>query len=115
MTRSTAATRYRGIIGNRTNSFTYRTLQLECILFNLGVGTLKNIDVRRAITHAIDKSRLITAVYQDVAIATDTIAMPGSFLYNDNTQVYHYNLQLSNQLLDQAGWHHHSPRRLHSA
>ena len=74
------------------------------LLFNNYAAIFRNVDFRRALSHAIDKSRLATAVYQNIATTTDTLAMPGSYLYNSGTQVYYYNLQTANRLLDGLGY-----------
>ena len=103
MTRSLSATRYRGVIGSAINSYDYGTQQLECLLFNNYAAIFRNADFRRALCHAIDKSRLATAVYQNIATTTDNLVMPGSYLYNKSTEVskaYFYDPQLANSLLN---------------
>lgn len=104
-TRSTSAVRYRGVVSNRINSYDYSTRQLECLLINNGVSRLSDVRMRQAIAHAINKSRLMTSVYQGVVTQTDTLQRPGSWLYNDSTTVYGYNPERANQLLDELGWH----------
>ncbi|HML45117.1 MAG TPA: ABC transporter substrate-binding protein, partial [Clostridia bacterium] len=104
MTRSLTATRYRGIIGSTINSYDYTTQQLECLLFNNYASIFHSAEFRQALCHAIDKSRLATGLYQNIATTTDTLAMPGSYLYNSGTQVYYYNVQAANRLLDGLGY-----------
>lgn len=107
MTRSTAAIRYRGTVTSRTNAYDYSTRQLEVLMYNNQVSKLKDVRMRQAICHAINKSRLLLSVYQGVATATDTLQAPGGWLYNDDTAsypVYGYNVERANQLLDEMGW-----------
>lgn len=104
MTRSISAVRYRGTVSSRTNSYDYSTRQLECLVYNTYAGKLSDARMRQAIAYAINRSRLMTTVYQGVATATDTIQHPSSWLYNGSTTVYNYNVELANQLLDELGW-----------
>lgn len=104
MTRSTAAVRYRGVVSNRINSYDYSTRQLECLMINNGVSKLSDVRMRQAIAYAINKSRLMTSVYQGVVTQTDTLQRPGSWLYNDETTTYGYNPERAAQLLDELGW-----------
>lgn len=108
MTRSPAAVRYRGTLTERINSYTFSTRQLECLLMNY-TGILKgenNVEMRKAIAYAIDRSRLITNVYQNIVTATDTIQSSGSWLYNDGGDVvkYPYRPEESNRILDSLGY-----------
>jgi peptide/nickel transport system substrate-binding protein len=103
-TRSQQATRYRGIIGSTVTSMQYSTRQLELLLFNNSASKLKDVEMRRAISHAIDRGRLASSVYQNVVTATDTLAMPGSSLYNSNAPAYYYNPDYANRLLDALGY-----------
>lgn len=104
MTRALTATRYRGVIGSPVNSYDFSTRQLECLLFNNYASIFRSVDFRRALCHAIDKNRLATTVYQSITTSTDTLAMPGTYLYNTGTQVYEYNVAKANQLLDELGY-----------
>lgn len=103
-TRSLQATRYRGIIGSAVTSLQYSTRQLELLLFNNGASKLKTPSVRQAICHAIDKGRLAAAVYQNVVSPTDTIAAPGTWLYNSSAASYGYNPERASRLLESEGW-----------
>lgn len=103
-TRSLSATRYRGILSSEITSLQYSTRQLEMVLFNNSSKRLKEVDMRRAVSAAIDKGRIAATVYQNVVSATDTIVMPGTYLYNDDAQKYYYNPEHSNKLLDAMGY-----------
>lgn len=108
-TRSTTAVRYRGVVSNRINSYDYGTRQLECLMINNGVSRLSDQRMRRAIMSAINKSRLVTSVYQGIVTTTDTLQVPGTWLYNDPERLsdgyrYGYDPDRANALLDELGW-----------
>ena len=108
-TRSTTAVRYRGVISNRINSYDYGTRQLECLMINNGASKLNDQKMRRAIMSAINKSRLVTSVYQGIVTTTDTLQIPGTWLYKDPERLsdgyrYGYDPDRANALLDELGW-----------
>lgn len=109
MTRSAAALRYRGTLSSRTNAYTYATRQLECLLINNYGSTLANQDMRAAILRAINKTQLMTSVYQSNVGTTYTLQSPSSWLYNEEaekayTRSYSYDPAESAKLLDSLGW-----------
>lgn len=104
MTRSTDAIRYRGTASSRISSYDYATRQLECLMINNYVSALRDVRMRKAIIYAIDKSRLVNGVYQDMVTRTDTLQSPASWLYNGNAFTYGYNVDAANALLDDLGW-----------
>ena len=103
MTRSTSALRYRGTISSRVNVYDYATRQLECLMMS-NAKQLATLEMRQAVVYAIDKSRLITGVYQDMVTTTDTLESPASWLYNESTVRYEYNPQRAIELLEGLGW-----------
>ncbi len=106
MTRSVSAVRYRGTVTSRTNSYDYCTQQLECLLFNTYASRLSDVRMRQAIAYAINRSRLMTSVYQGVATMANTIVHPSSWLYYEDgdVMVYAHNQERANALLDELGW-----------
>ncbi|MDR0929041.1 MAG: ABC transporter substrate-binding protein [Oscillospiraceae bacterium] len=107
MTRSTSALRYRGTLNTLSNAYDYSTRQLECLLINLGVTQydLDDLKMRQAVSHAIDRSRLITAVYQGMVTAADSLQPPGFFLsYEGSMPSYNYSITAANAILDELGW-----------
>ncbi len=107
MTRDISGIRYRGMINNRANSYDFSTRQLEVLLMNnydKASNPLRDLEMRRAIMQAIDKSRLETNVYQNVVASTDTLQSRASWLYNGNTKPPEYNPELAAAALDKLGW-----------
>ncbi|MDR2657214.1 MAG: ABC transporter substrate-binding protein [Oscillospiraceae bacterium] len=104
MTRSLQATRYRGVIGSTVTSLDYITRQLEVLMYNNSATVLKTPEMRQALSHAIDRSRIAQMVYQNVVTITDTIAMPTSSIYNADAKTYAYNPDAANRMLDALGY-----------
>lgn len=111
MTRNPSAVRYRGTLSSRINTYDYATRQIEVLQFNLARkslgGTQDEPDdkLRKAICHAIDKSRLIQNVYQNMVTHTDTLLSPGAIdLYTDRVTTYEYNPEKAIALLEELEW-----------
>lgn len=101
-TRSIAAAQYKS--GTNALSISYRTNQLEILAMNNSAKELTK-DVRLAIRYAIDPDKIITSVYSNMAVATDTPMMPGTWMYNDSLSSYFaYNPTEARRLLTEAGW-----------
>lgn len=103
MTRSPTATRYRGTLSSRTNSYSFSTRQLECLLMMNARG-LNDPEMRKAIAYAINKDRLMINVYQNVVTGTDTIQSRSSYLYSAPDQPYSYSPEKASAILDSLGW-----------
>lgn len=107
MTRSINASRYSGSL----NSFSLsaRTRQLEVMLMNRSYKYLKSDEngknlVREAISYAINRSELISSVYQGMATIAYTPVPAGTWLSNESTIRDVYDPLMAESLLDQAGW-----------
>ena len=74
------------------------------LMMNLDKAPYKDVRVRRAITHAIDRQFVIAkANYGLSKIATGPISSDIAWAYNPDTRQYPYNVATANQLLDEAG------------
>ncbi|MDR3051362.1 MAG: peptide ABC transporter substrate-binding protein [Oscillospiraceae bacterium] len=100
-TRSMSATRYSGSM--RSFSMNYRTRQLEVLLMQ-HTGLLAQEYLRRAIMCAIDRSRLVRQVYQDMATPVNTPIAPGTWLYDESATQEEYDPAQARALLEQNGW-----------
>jgi peptide/nickel transport system substrate-binding protein len=101
-TRLVTAAQYKS--GVSSLSVTYSTRQLETLLMNFNEIPLENLNVRKAIRAAINKTMIINNVYMGMATATDTPIPPTSWLYYDQSLIYQYDLELAQQLLEEEGW-----------
>lgn len=107
MTRSINASRYSGSLNSF--SLTARTRQLEVLLMNRSYKYFKSDDngknlVREAISYAINRSELISSVYQGMATVAYTPVPTGTWLSNESTIRDIYDPLMAESLLDQAGW-----------
>ena len=65
---------------------------------------LDNLKVRRAITHAIDRDRIIKHVLEGNAYPLSGLLSPQVFGYEPNAKAYPYDLEKAKQLLAEAGF-----------
>lgn len=107
MTRSINASRYSGSLSSF--SLSARTRQLEVMLLNRSYSLFQSDDsgenlVRRAVSCAINRSELISSVYQGMATIAYTPVPTGTWLSNESTINDIYDPLMAESLLDQAGW-----------
>ncbi|MFF4399248.1 ABC transporter family substrate-binding protein [Streptomyces sp. NPDC001480] len=79
------------------------------IEFNGARGPLKDVRVRQALQHAIDRKAIATAFGKDLPVRLKTYGshffMPNQAGYQDNSGTYGtYDLKKAGELLDAAGW-----------
>lgn len=106
--RSLTATRYSGTLSSFYLS--YRTNQLEMLLMHQYGSVITSSDVvRKAISAAINVDSLIKNSYQNMALASPTTQMPGTWLNDssliaDETLYPGYNPGYAAALLEADGW-----------
>ena len=69
-----------------------------------GGKPLKDLRVRQAIAHAINKEAIIQALFPGTGIAAKNFMPPALWGYNDDFQDYGYNPDRSKALLEEAGY-----------
>jgi peptide/nickel transport system substrate-binding protein len=74
------------------------------LAFNLDDPLLRDLRVRRALAHAIDREGLIHRALGGAATVADTLVPPRTFWRNENLIPYEYAVSEANALLDAAGW-----------
>ena len=100
--RSIAAAQYKS--GTSSLSISYRTNQLECLLMNNSASELTR-EVRLAIRHVVDVSKIISNVYSGMVTQTNLPLYPGTWMYNDTLSSYFTLSQTeARRLLEEAGW-----------
>ncbi|RWJ31947.1 peptide ABC transporter substrate-binding protein [Mesorhizobium sp.] len=77
---------------------------VECIAFNLEHAVLKELPVRQAIYHAVDKAAIISTLYYGLPTATDSYVPQQSYYYNPGLPKHEFSLEKASALLDEAGW-----------
>lgn len=86
-------------------------LGFQYIGYNLGtrngeeVPFFKDVRVRYAIEHAVDKDQLVRAALEDQGVRVDGYIVPvQAFWYNPDLPTREYDPEKAKQLLDEAGW-----------
>lgn len=93
---------YIGTIGY--NLKTYKGRELDYISFNCNNEELSNKEVRQAISYAIDKQNIISAIYGDKYYIANFPLDYGNYLYEDGKVGYEHNLDKAKSLLIDSGW-----------
>ena len=65
---------------------------------------LDDVRVRQALQHGIDRDQIIADLYTENWSKATSIITPGSLGYKDESEKLAFDPELSNQLLDDAGW-----------
>jgi len=79
-------------------------LASRCIVLNSGHGTTRELAVRKAIQHAVNKDALIKGVFLNTEIKADTLYASNTPYCNLNLPPYEYSILKARELLDRAGW-----------
>lgn len=74
------------------------------LAFNLDVPPVRDLRVRSAIAHAIDRQGLVHEVMAGAAVVADTVVPPNTFWRNVDLIAHDYNVARARALLDAAGW-----------
>jgi len=78
--------------------------QYSQIAFNLQNPILADVNVRRALTYATNRSEIVDKVTHGVEMLGDTDQPPFLWAYTNDVAKYPYDPVKAGQLLDQAGW-----------
>lgn len=76
----------------------------QYLAFNLKDPILKNLEVRQAIAHAIDRQKICTDLLRGYAVPTDTMMAKGHWAHAENLPTYPFDPNKAKQLLDEAGY-----------
>ncbi|HJU27696.1 MAG TPA: ABC transporter substrate-binding protein, partial [Candidatus Binataceae bacterium] len=76
----------------------------QYLAFNLRDPTLKDVRVRRAIAHAVDRAPMIHFLWRDQAVLASSILPPQSWAYDGHVTQYDFDPALAAKLLDEAGY-----------
>ncbi|MFD2097569.1 ABC transporter substrate-binding protein SapA [Corallincola platygyrae] len=78
-------------------------LNVGYLAFNTQHPPLDNVKVRRAIAHAINRDRIMAAVYFGTATLANSVLPPVSWAFNDSLPFVDYDPETSKALLAEAG------------
>lgn len=76
----------------------------QYLAFNLKDPVLRKVEVRRAIAHAIDRSKITNDLLRGHGVPTDTMFAEGHWARAANLPTYAYDPNRAKQLLDEAGY-----------
>jgi peptide/nickel transport system substrate-binding protein len=76
----------------------------QYIGINLTHPILKQLKVRQALAHAIDRGRIIRHLLKDAAVAANGLISPLNEAYDESLAVWPYDPVKARQLLDEAGF-----------
>lgn len=93
---------YIGTIGfNKTD---YPGRQFDFLSFNCADEIMQDKSVRQAISYAIDKSNIVSSVYNNQNIVAEYPLDYGNFLYTENSASSGYNVEQAKKVLEEGGW-----------
>jgi peptide/nickel transport system substrate-binding protein len=75
----------------------------QYLAFNMKDATLKNVKVRQAIAHAIDRQKIVTDLLRGYGVPTDTMFGQGHWARAEGLPAYPYDPAKAKKLLDEAG------------
>lgn len=93
---------YIGTIGYNKTEFKGR--EFDYLAFNCQDDILQNIEVRKAIGYAIDKTNIVSSIYNNQYYVADFPLDYGNYLYNKEINSSVYNPEQVKNILIKAGW-----------
>lgn len=94
--------KYIGTIGYKVKE--YKGRNYDFLSLNCNNECLSNKEVRKAISFAIDKSNIISNVYNNQYYVADNPLDYGSYLYENSSVSLGYNPEQTKKILLEAGW-----------
>lgn len=93
---------YIGTIGYAKTEFKGR--EFDYLAFNCQDDILKNVEVRKAISYAIDKTNIVSSIYNNQYYVADFPLDYGNYLYNKESSSAGYNSEQAKNVLTNARW-----------
>lgn len=78
-------------------------LAVEYVGFNTQKAPLDNVELRKAISHAIERESIITGIYNDVGTLAQATMSPNVFGYTDKVKPYPYDVNKAKELVEKSG------------
>ena len=85
-------------------AYTPTSPQYLYIGLNMTNAKLKDLKVREALAHAVDKEQIISTLLFGLGKPIESMVQPDKKYYNENLKKFNYDLSLASKLLDEAGW-----------
>jgi nickel transport system substrate-binding protein len=74
------------------------------LLLNTARGNTRDLAVRKALNHAVDKKSIADNIFYGLYTSADTLMSPNTPYCNVPLSLYAYDLSKATELLDNAGW-----------
>lgn len=91
-------------IATKYNQFRYLAFAYTYLGYNLESPLFKDVRVRRAIAHAVDKKAIIAGALLGQGETTIGPYVPGTWAYNADIDDYALDISAAEKLLAEAGW-----------
>ena len=89
------------------NKYKYLSFSYTYLGYNLEHPLFKNVKVRQALAHAINKEEIVKGVLLGQGVPTIGPYKPGTWVYNKKIRDYSYNPELAKKMLAEEGWIDH--------
>lgn len=99
---------YIGTMGYAKEEFAGR--EFDYLAFNCQDDLLQRVEVRKAISYAIDKNNIVSAVYNNQYYVSHFPLDFGSFAYENTQTSSGYNVEQAKQVLTDNGWEYKNNR-----
>lgn len=86
------------------SAYFYEQMSMYYIGLNQLNEHLSDLRVRQALSHGLNKPRMVETVYGDTAVATDDIFPVNHWSHSENVTVYEYDVEKAKSLLEEAGY-----------
>ena len=84
--------------------YRYLSFSYTYLAYNPAHAAFKDVRVRRALTHAIDRQGIVDGVLLGQGRVTAGPFIPGTWVHNDAIAPYPYDPEKARQMLAEAGW-----------
>lgn len=99
---------YIGTIGYSKNEFKGR--EFDYLAFNCQNTILQNVEIRKAISYAIDKTNIVSSIYSNEYYVSNFPLDYGNYLYNTESVSSEYNPEQAKAILTNNGWEYKNNR-----
>lgn len=93
---------YIGTIGYAKTEFKAR--EFDYLAFNCQDSILKNVEVRKAVSYAIDKANIVSSIFNNQYYVADFPLDYGNYLYDKDASSTAYSLEQAKNILMNARW-----------
>lgn len=86
------------------NKYEYLSFGYTYLGYNMRNPLFRDVKVRRALTHAINKQEIIQVALSGMGLPAIGPYKPGTWVYNDKLEPYGFDPEKASRMLAEAGW-----------